>query len=128
MEEKSKRVSIENLLPLGSIVTLKGSDKKVMITCFYVLMEESDKGENKENVKKKKLYDYMGILWPEGDIDAKTKILFDHEAISEVYFYGYTNDEFIEFKNLLRKSEHELDDVEHAQIFNPREEKSNNNE
>ena len=45
------------LLPLGSIVILKGGFKKLMIIGRKIVQ-----GENKE------FYDYLGCLYPEGDI------------------------------------------------------------
>ena len=46
---------MKDLLPIGSVVTLKEGKKKLMII-----------GRIQENEKSKKLYDYAGCQWPEG--------------------------------------------------------------
>lgn len=49
---------MKDLLPIGSVVTLKEGKKKLMII-----------GRIQENEKTKKLYDYAGCNWPEGYMD-----------------------------------------------------------
>lgn len=54
---------MKDLLPIGSVVTLKEGKKKLMII-----------GRIQENEKTKKLYDYAGCQWPE-DIRIKTIVM-----------------------------------------------------
>ena len=49
---------MKDLLPIGSVVTLKEGTKKLMIM-----------GRLQQNMKTKKIYDYAGCLWPEGYMD-----------------------------------------------------------
>lgn len=49
---------MKDLLPIGSVVTLKEGTKRLMII-----------GRLQQNVRTKKVYDYAGCLWPEGYID-----------------------------------------------------------
>ena len=46
---------MKDLLPIGSVVTLKEGTKRLMII-----------GRLQQNVRTKKVYDYAGCLWPEG--------------------------------------------------------------
>ena len=59
---------MKDLLPIGSVVTLKEGKKKLMII-----------GRIQENEKTKKLYDYAGCQWPEG---------YKHEDIDCLYYIG----------------------------------------
>lgn len=76
---KNSNVEVVRLLPIGSIVTLGDSPKKIMIISTYITL-------NKDN--KKMLFDYCGCLWPEGIIDTKTNIAFNDKDIKSIISYG----------------------------------------
>ena len=78
----------KNLLPVGSVVLLKGGQKRVMI-CGRV---QARVGENK-------IYDYAACRYPEGIIDPSEMFLFDHSSIEMVYFVGFQDQEEFEFKD-----------------------------
>lgn len=81
-------MKIQNLLPIGSIVLLKNGEKKLMI----IGIMQSDNGRKKKN------YDYLGELYPEGHIgEGIYQYLFNHEDINEIIFRGYEDDERTEF-------------------------------
>ena len=83
---------IRELLPIGSVVLLQGASKKIMI--FGIC--QSEQGSGKE-------YDYIGVLYPEGNMSADMQFMFQHSDIDQVIFTGYADDErntFIE--NLVR--------------------------
>ena len=86
-------------LPIGSVVLLKGGEKKVMITGFCSSAIEDTS----------KVYDYTGCVYPEGYLDFEQICLFDHEQIDKVFFVGYQDDEEKEFKKILTEM---LDDYE----------------
>lgn len=75
-----------NLLPIGSVIRLRGATKCLMI--FGVC--QTDQTDDK-------LYDYIGVLWPEGNIGNEGQVLFNHEDIEETVFMGYNNDERFDF-------------------------------
>lgn len=85
-------------LPIGTVVLLKGGEKKVMITGFCVIPNDNNH----------KLYDYSGCLFPEGVIDSNEVCLFNHTQIDEVCFRGYENEEEREFKNELQNTIKEI--------------------
>ena len=73
---------VEKFLPLGSVVTLKNTDKKIMVIGY--LISTPSKGQ--------KIFDYMGCLYPEGVIAPDKNIIFDHSDIEQVYAIGYSDD------------------------------------
>lgn len=78
---------IKDLLPIGTVVHLKGGGKRLMI--YGVLQADSSK-PNAE-------YDYIGVLYPEGNIGIKGQYLFMHKDIEKIYFRGFEDIERQEF-------------------------------
>ena len=83
-------MEIKNLLPIGSIVLLKEGKKKLMI--FGVKQMDSAVKEE---------YDYIGVMYPEGNIGIEGQYLFNHESIEQVFFKGYEDEEREHFLNAL---------------------------
>ena len=81
------RPSMNELLPIGSIVRLKEGEKRLMIS--GVIQQEA--GNDKAT------YDYMGVLYPEGYIGEDFQYLFNHEDIEEIYFRGFEDEERVDF-------------------------------
>lgn len=84
----------KELLPIGSVVLLKEGIRKLMIIGFKVAKKDA------VDV----LYDYIGVLYPEGFIGEPAHFLFNHEDINDVIFTGYTNPEYREFIDILEKT------------------------
>jgi len=84
---------MKEYLPIGSIVLLNGSDKKLMITGYHV--------EVKEGIKP---FDYRGCFYPNGLRFAEEKLVFNHEQISEVLYKGLETEEQKEFLNRLNEA------------------------
>jgi len=74
-------------LPVGSVVTLKGAQKKLTVIGSSVKRNEDDK-----------IYDYIGLPYPEGYIDSETMFLFMAEDIEDVNFLGYIDAEAQAFR------------------------------
>lgn len=74
------------LLPIGSVVLLKDSEKRVMVMGFCQVKPED----------KSKVYDYCGCLYPEGYIDSEKVFLFNHGQIDRIYSIGYMDEEQFE--------------------------------
>ena len=124
--EEEKKVNVKFLLPLGSVVRLRGATHRVMITAYFVSVvddpdvnkseidtEAKSETESVEPQIKGQLYDYLAVLWPEGDVNSKQKIMFNSNAIEDIYFYGYSNDEYAQYKENLQRGlnpESELDE------------------
>ena len=86
---------IKDLLPIGSIVFLKDSEKRLMI----IGVMQSDASKNWSRYRKE--YDYLGVLYPEGYIGNHVQYLFNHEDIREVVFRGFEDTESNEFRERL---------------------------
>ncbi len=82
--------TLDELLPLGSIVTLKGGTKKIMIC-----------GRIQEEIKSHKQYDYTACYYPEGILDPHELFLFQHEDIERVYYVGMQDDEEFAFRQFI---------------------------
>jgi len=83
----------KNLLPIGSVVLIKGGNKRVMI-CSRI---QTRTGEAK-------IYDYSGCYYPEGIIDPNEVFFFNHDSIDITYFIGFQDTEELEFRhNILDK-------------------------
>ena len=76
-------MNIKDLLPIGSVVLLKNAKKPLMIFGVKQFATEHPDQE----------YDYIGVLYPEGNMGAEFQFLFNHEDIVEVYFRGYETEE-----------------------------------
>ena len=85
-------------LPIGSVVLLEDGEKKLMITGFCTIPEESPD----------EVYDYCGCLFPEGVVSSDEIYVFDHDQIQDVLFVGYENEEQKEFKKELIENINEM--------------------
>lgn len=79
---------MNGLLPIGSVVLLTGSKKRVMIVGVC----------QKSAADPQKVWDYTGVLFPEGYFSADKMFMFDNRQIERVYMLGYQDEEQLEFK------------------------------
>ena len=75
-------MEIKNLLPIGSVVLLKEGKKRLMI--FGV--KQTDNSTSIE-------YDYIAVMYPEGNIGEAGQYMFNHYDIEKVFFEGYQDEE-----------------------------------
>ena len=85
---------MKKYLPIGSVVLLANSQKRVMIV-----------GVKQKAVGDEKIWDYSGCLFPEGILDPEKLYLFDNEQIERLYFIGLQDGESIAFLQHLSKTE-----------------------
>ncbi len=78
----------DKYLPIGTIVTLKGGKKKIMINGYC---QEHDK----------QIFDYRGCLFPEGVLETTGVSLFNHEDIQTIHHLGFKNEESLNLSNKL---------------------------
>lgn len=83
-------VNISELLPIGSVVWLRDAKRPLMI---YGI-KQTDTDTQKE-------YDYIGVLYPEGNMGQETSFLFYHADIERVAFRGYEDEARTVFMNKL---------------------------
>lgn len=85
-------MNYEKYLPIGTVVMLKGGEKRAMITGFCSVSEDDPE----------KIYDYNGCLYPEGFLTSDQTLLFDHNQIDKIYHLGLSDDEDKQFKVQLK--------------------------
>ncbi len=89
---------LQGLLPIGSVVLLKDSTKRVMI------IGVCQKGAKDPS----KIWDYAGVVFPEGYLSGDKVFLFDTEQIGQIYQIGYLDAESLAFKAKADKAIKEL--------------------
>ncbi len=88
----------EKYLPIGSVVLLKGGEKRIMITGFASI--SPDTGD--------RIFDYSGCIFPEGFISYNQVCVFDHSQIDKIFYKGLEDEEQKKFNDLLNKKMFEL--------------------
>ena len=78
----------EKYLPVGTVVLLQNGSKRVMINGFCTM----------DANKPDKIYDYSGVLFPEGSLSSDQTLLFDHNQIVRIDHMGLEDQEEKEFK------------------------------
>ncbi len=88
----------ERTLPIGTVVLLKGAEKRLMIIgyCKYKMGDDTT------------IYDYAGCLYPEGFISPETTALFNHEDIDKIYALGFQNELRFAFEGKLKAAIEEV--------------------
>ncbi len=81
---------MKKYLPIGSVVLLKDSQKRIMII-----------GVKQKQANSDKIWDYCACLYPEGIIDPEQLFLFDAEQIERLYFVGLQDGEGLAFLETL---------------------------
>ena len=83
---------MKEYLPLGSVVTLKEGEKKLMIC-----------GRVQREVRSRTVYDYCACLYPEGMIDSRSVNLFHQEDIDRIYHIGLQDQEESAFRHQMEE-------------------------
>lgn len=100
---------MEKFLPVGTICTLQGDNRKYFIMGYFSL----------EYNKTIKMYDYMGLPYPEGFLKNNKQISFNHSDISKVDYMGYVNDDFRNFNNSISGIVNEVEEIkDDGDLFN----------
>lgn len=78
----------EEFLPVGSVVLLKGGNKRIMICGRIQAQAGTDV-----------IYDYSACYYPEGIIDTSSMFFFNRDAIETVYYRGYEDQEELDYRS-----------------------------
>ena len=78
----------KDLLPIGSVVLLKGGQRKLMITGRIIT------DENMEEI-----YDYVGVIYPIGVTGEGEQYFFNRDGIESIYFIGFQDGEELTFRS-----------------------------
>lgn len=82
----------KDILPLGSVVTLKNGTKRLMIV-----------GRLQEQNATHQVFEYSAVLWPEGMISSDHVYLFNGDDIERIYFVGLQDSQEFAFRQELVK-------------------------
>lgn len=93
----------KDLLPIGSIVLLKGGEKRIMI-CGRIQAKDGDDT----------IYDYSACYYPEGIINPSSMFFFNRDAIETIFFIGFQDKEELEFRTNVLDNLGELEIVDGA--------------
>lgn len=86
---------MKDLLSIGSVVLLKDANKRIMVTGYYPSIINNN---NEVEIT----YDYCGCIFPEGIMDSEKNILFNHEQIDSIFYYGLIDEEQKHFMEELK--------------------------
>ena len=81
-------------LPIGSVVKLKKVRKLVMVY-----------GREQLQTSSNKVYDYVSVPYPEGNISEDYNLFFNHDMIEDVLHVGYENKEELVLKEKIHSLE-----------------------
>lgn len=90
-----------DLLPVGTVVELEGSEGKVIIAGYA--------GVGSEGAAH--VWDYVGFIFPRGYFAADAVLQFDRENIARVVAMGYQDEEQFEF---IEKLDAAMDDLKQS--------------
>ena len=85
-------MSMNTVLPIGSVVMLKKGTKPIMIFGYM----------QKSILHPGEMVDYVGVPCPEGNISIAVQVGFQMTDIAEVLFEGYRTEEFSPYEDLLK--------------------------
>ncbi len=83
---------MNTILPIGSVVMLKGGKKPVII---FGYLQQS-------NLYPGQVADYIGVPYPEGNVHIRAQFGFQMTDIQEVLFEGYRDESFKPWEALLK--------------------------
>lgn len=85
--------SYEKVLPIGTVVLLKGAQRRGMIIGYQRTAAGNDEH----------IYDYCACPYPEGYMSPEQTFVFDHGQIDRLISVGFQNLEEIDFQEKLRE-------------------------
>ncbi len=83
----------EKFLPIGTVVLLKDGIKRVMINGYCAVSSD----------EKNTVYDYSGVLFPEGLLKDDHFLLFNHNQIVRIDHLGFSDEEQKKFVDKLKQ-------------------------
>lgn len=92
---------MEKYLPIGTVCTLDSTNRKYVIAGYFSL-------EYNSSVK---MYDYVGIPYPEGLLLHNKMLSFNHDEILTVDFLGYSDQVYNSFNKRIVEQSNEVDSL-----------------
>jgi len=98
---------MKRFLPVGSVVLLKDSTKRVMIIGVKQVQEDGTE------------WDYSGCLYPEGVQNTEDLFIFNEDQIDLLFFIGFQDNEGLSFLEALSEAENNNYDTLLSQPMSP---------
>lgn len=86
--------------PIGSVVSLYNTTEKLMIVGYLQKNNHDDK-----------IWDYAGVLYPNGYLTPSRITLFDQEQVEKKYYMGCENMEYFQFQEQFIRNKEEVEEV-----------------
>lgn len=86
-------------IPLGSVVSLKGNPKKMMVIARGLILDEDDV---------RTYYDYGFCLYPEGMV-GDAVIYSNHDQIQTIHFNGFVGEEEDDMVHRIKEAVRSMD-------------------
>jgi len=96
-------MNITEALPVGTVVKLKEVEKRVIIMGVLQQTREGDEI---------KVFDYIGVPYPEGYLNAQSTVLFQQTDIETVFCIGYSD---IERQTFIAEMRERLSEEENSE-------------
>lgn len=90
--DMDNRARFHGLLPIGSVVKIRDTEKRMMII---------GRAQRKEG--EEELHDYCSVHFPEGFLDADHLIFHEHSDIEYIFRVGYINESEMDLEERLEK-------------------------
>ena len=87
-------VSYNRVLPIGTVVLLKGATARLMIIGYQRMSADGSD---------KTIYDYCGCPFPEGYLSPEETAIFNHDKIDRVISMGLQNQAYILLSEKIEK-------------------------
>ena len=99
----------KSLLPIGSVVLLKGGQKRLMIC-----------GRIQTDVATGITYDYSACYYPDGILNSKELFMFNNDNIQRLFFIFFQDGEELSFRQFIEDelNERNAEGVENGQTEN----------
>ena len=91
----------ERTLQFGSVVSLFGAEKRLMVLGYLKYLKGDDTS----------VYDYCGCTFPEGYLNSESTAVFNHQDIEHIYALGFQDELQFEFRNRLLQILEERDEA-----------------
>lgn len=94
----------EKFLPIGTVVLLKGGQRKLMVTSYCPVPKgEVFNKDGKVAQEPGKFFDYGACVYPEGIVNSNQVFLFNHDQIEKIFYMGYESEESKKFDEILKE-------------------------
>ncbi len=86
--------SYDRVLPIGSVVLLKGAEGRLMILGYQRMSANSED---------KMVYDYCGCPYPQGYLSPEKTAIFNHDRIDRIISVGLQNEAYDKLATKVRE-------------------------